>query len=119
MKNQRWRFVPICTLVFALVSLSLFLFRTAPGPNVQPDREAAAELLSGETFTEPIYPIDINTASEEELAFLPGIGPAAASAITAYRQTYGPFSSPTELTRVSGIGEATLRQLLPYITTGG
>ena len=66
-------------------------------------------LLEGEV-------IDLNTAAPEDLERLPGIGPAKAEAIAAYRAEHGPFQSVDHLTEVSGIGEATLETLRPYIT---
>ena len=60
-------------------------------------------------------PVNINTASVEQLASLKGIGEMKAQAIVAYRDHHGKFTSPEELTKVKGIGEATLasnRQLL-------
>lgn len=47
--------------------------------------------------------LDINTASIEELQTLPGIGPAKAAAIVAYREEHGPFDSLAQLDRVNGI----------------
>lgn len=52
--------------------------------------------------------IDLNSATEAELLRLPGIGPAKARAIVAYRQSRGPFASVEEVLRVPGIGPATL-----------
>ena len=48
-------------------------------------------------------PLNINTATEEELELLPGIGPVRASAITAYRQQNGPFTTIEEIQNVPGI----------------
>lgn len=52
--------------------------------------------------------INLNTATEAELLRLPGIGPAKARAIVAYRQSRGSFASVEEVLRVPGIGPATL-----------
>ena len=60
--------------------------------------------------------IDLNTAAPEDLERLPGIGPAKADAIAAYRTEHGPFRTVDQLMEVSGIGEATLEALRPYIT---
>ncbi|MBI5966904.1 MAG: ComEA family DNA-binding protein [Deltaproteobacteria bacterium] len=63
-------------------------------------------------------PININTASVEELDTLPGIGPKMARAIFEYRETYGKFASPEDLLLVPGIGPKKLSALLPHITVG-
>lgn len=59
----------------------------------------------------PVTPLDLNRATEAELLRLPGIGPAKARAIVAYRQTRGSFASVADLVRVPGIGPATLAGL--------
>lgn len=58
-----------------------------------------------------IVPINVNEASIEVLTELPGIGPSKAQTIVANREANGPFSSLEDLTRVSGIGEATVERL--------
>jgi len=50
----------------------------------------------------------INTASENELLSLPGVGPALAGRILAYRDEIGSIDSFDELDKISGIGEATI-----------
>jgi len=48
--------------------------------------------------------LDLNSASAEELQTLPGIGPAKARAIVAYREAHGPFANVEGLLAVPGIG---------------
>ena len=62
------------------------------------------------------YPLDLNSASEEELARLPGIGEKRARDIVEYRIQNGPFSSVQDLLNIDGIGQKTLDSLLDYIT---
>jgi competence protein ComEA len=52
--------------------------------------------------------LDLNTATEQELEQLDGVGPAIAANIVAYRQEHGGFGSIDELDEVSGIGDAKL-----------
>lgn len=56
-------------------------------------------------------PVNINTADVEELDELPGVGEATARAIVEDRETNGPFSTPEDLMRVSGIGEKKFARL--------
>lgn len=49
--------------------------------------------------------VNINTASSDELEKLPGIGPSTAQKIIADRSSNGPYETPEELKRVSGIGD--------------
>ncbi len=60
--------------------------------------------------------ININTASEEDLQTLSGIGPAKAAAIVEYREAHGGFQSLEELLNVEGIGEYTLSLIVTEIT---
>ena len=69
------------------------------------------------TFVEQ-EPVNINSATIDELILLPGIGPALAQRIADYRSEYGPFGSIKELERVSGIGPQTVEDLLDEAVAG-
>ncbi len=65
-------------------------------------------------------PVDINTATADELAAaMTGVGPSKAAEIVAYREKNGPFGSVEELAEVKGIGEKTVESNLENITVGG
>lgn len=61
--------------------------------------------------------VNLNSATEEELVALPGIGPSKAKAIIEYRSTH-PFQSVEELKNVRGIGDHTLESLKGKIQVG-
>jgi comEA protein len=63
-------------------------------------------------------PININTATAQELAQLPGIGPSTAQKIVEYRQQIGKFTSIEQLLDVPRVGTLTLQRITPYITLG-
>lgn len=60
-------------------------------------------------------PLDLNRATPAELQTLPGIGPALASRIVAFRAQHGPFAKPEDLKKVSGIGDKTFARLAPRV----
>ena len=55
--------------------------------------------------------LDINSATADQLDALPGVGPATAAAIVAYRRDHGPFSAVEQLLEVRGIGPSKFEQL--------
>lgn len=87
---------------------------SAPDPALE---EAPAEGERPDSLL-PNEVIDLNAADTYDLDRLPGIGPAKAEAILAYREEHGPFQSVDDLLSVSGIGEVTLENLRPYVTAG-
>ena len=100
------------TAVFIALALVIhFTGRTGPAQGGYSVRTWRWEESSGQPAV-----IDINTADEETLQQLPGIGPALAERIVADRTANGPYASADDLTRVSGIGEKTVEELRPYVT---
>jgi competence protein ComEA len=92
MKNVLSRFAAVLALAALLAAL--------------PARPASA---AGE--------VNINTASQEELVALPGVGPAKAKAIIDYRTAH-PFKSVDEVKNVRGIGDHLYESLKGKITVG-
>jgi competence protein ComEA len=76
---------------------------------------AAAATAPGLPGTVPAPPVDLNTATLEQLDTLDGVGPVTAQKILEYRQQHGGFGSVEELGQVSGIGPKTLAALRDHV----
>lgn len=63
--------------------------------------------------------VNINTASEEQLALLPRVGPSLAKRIIEFRDANGRFKAREDLMLVRGIGESTYQLLEPYVVVDG
>ena len=61
--------------------------------------------------------VNLNTATQEELLALPGIGPSKAKAIIDYRTAH-PFKSVEEVKNVRGIGDHMFESLKGKISVG-
>lgn len=79
-------------------------------PGVAPEAAAAPGASPGTPM------VNLNTADADQLDTLPGVGPVTAAAILQWRAEHGAFSAVEELLEVSGIGDATLADLAPFVT---
>ena len=61
-------------------------------------------------------PVNLNTATAEQLATIPGVGPKMAERIIDYRQKNGGFKKIEDLMNVSGVGEKSFLKMKPLIT---
>ena len=60
--------------------------------------------------------VNLNSATQADLELLPGVGPVTARSILTFRSENGAFTSVDELLEVSGIGDATLAEIAPFVT---
>jgi comEA protein len=66
----------------------------------------------------PAAPINLNTATSDELQQVPGIGPVTAEMILQMRKSYGPFKSVDDLRAIRGIGPKRLEKMRKYLVAG-
>lgn len=77
---------------------------------------ASASKSSDNSATAVSYPINLNTATVEELVSIDGLGESRASAIIEYRDYLGGYTSVEQIKEISGIGDATYAKFAPYLT---
>jgi competence protein ComEA len=75
------------------------------------DAPAVPRTTSGSGAAKAGEPVNLNTATAEQLDSLPGVGPVTAAAIVAWRDANGKFSSVDQLGEVDGIGPTRLEKL--------
>jgi competence protein ComEA len=87
--------------------------RAAAGAGAGAAPAAGASTASADT---PAAPINLNTATLEQLDTLDGVGPGIAKRILDYREQHGGFRRVEELGEVPGIGAKRLATLTPLVT---
>ena len=75
----------------------------------------AAGPLAGAKKKLPAHPIDLNTATLQQLEELPGVGPVTAQKILEFRAKSGPFKSVNDLLAVPRISKSKLAKIRPYV----
>lgn len=113
------------TLILISVALiligAILVFVAVKSPRVydEPNPTDATQSVNAETLDithEHIFPININTATADELTMVNGIGDTKAKNIVAYREEHGPFNSVEELKEVDGIGDTLYEQIAGSLT---
>jgi comEA protein len=64
----------------------------------------------------PAAPVNLNSASAEQLEQVPGIGPATAKSIIDFREKSGPFKRVEDVLAIRGISKRALERMRPYLT---
>jgi len=104
-------------MLAATIALAAFaLVGSMPGPAESPLPVVdSTEVGWGVAAQEEIRPVDVNSATAEDLQKVPGIGEALARRIIEFREEHGPFERIDDLLNVRGIGTASLEKLRPYL----
>ena len=113
------RFEAIAGLLYIETKSSLPA-ETAPPTETQTSDSAAPApsepaIAAATTTLSVTYPLNLNTATFEELCTLPGIGEVMARAILEYRTQNGAFYNRRQLLNVPGIGEQRLEAIADLV----
>lgn len=93
-------------VVTLVLTVCMVVSGFAPGLVSAADQVVAADVAA----------VNLNQASAAELQVLPGVGPALAERIVAYREAQGPFESVDQLAEVKGIGAKSLEKIRGSLT---
>ena len=107
LKRAEWLAIAI-TAAFLLVVLGIHIGHRSTGvPVTVETSQRAAETAAPVRASAPEQSgiVNLNTASQEELETLKGVGPVLAERIVTYRGENGPFQRVEDITRVQGIAE--------------
>ena len=110
------------TAAFLCVLIGVAVGRYTTGNYVVLPQDTSPDLVSTqtpETAASNTNLININTANKVQLMTLPGNGETLAQRILDHRQEHGPFARIEDLSKVNGIGDGKLDDLLDKITVGG
>ena len=125
--RKNWQMAALLALAVLTAVFSVGFFagrKTVPyalsAETERPVQESAQEQTQSAPEAEdddsPSGPINLNTATLDDLMTLPRIGEKLAQRILDYRAQYGRFSAPEQLMDVDGIGEATFENLKDFVT---
>jgi competence ComEA-like helix-hairpin-helix protein len=114
-------FTLLCALAGCVV-LASKSFKPTPIAKANSQKEASAireRLVKADHSSAPRnrtgVELDLNAASEKDLARLPAMGLALAHAVIQDRSAHGPYSSVSDLARVKGIGPKRLKSLSAFL----
>ena len=94
--------------LIAVIGTELYIYAV----DRQPPKGYSAE----EIAALKIEPVNINTASVDELSALPGLSEKQAQSIIDYREENGRVRSAEEIINIKGISENTYQKIALYIT---
>ena len=112
-KTKRGRGIAIT----ALASLALLLAtaaQAAPRAGADEGKPKGADAKASHSAS----PVDVNSATVEELMAVKGIGVSLAQRIVEFREKNGPYKDVDDLLKVQGIGEKSLDRIREFLSVG-
>ncbi len=115
MKSKLTLGIGIATILLAAIYVGIYIGRVSSG-NVVNSNSVTENTNTVPEESQKIPPLDLNTATLEELCKVPGITYPIANQILQYREKYGYFVDVDELLEIEEISASLFQQILPYIT---
>lgn len=115
--RSRVRLIAILAVVVAYLLLAFWLRPEMAGPLSGPLTDLH-DSVSDRFHKHPDHPIDLNTATAEELQQLPGVGPSTAAQIIHFREQSGPIRRPEDLLALPRFTRKSLDRIRPYVVVG-
>jgi len=115
----------LATAVLALVSPATAEARRTVAPTTKASKSRSAKAANdaprtvGKNGRVLVGVLNINTANEDQLQLLPGIGPTKAERVIAYRSKRGSFKRVKDLRRVKGFGYKTVKKISAHLSVKG
>ena len=106
----------LCIFILVGSGIRLYQNKWKPLPKIQETYDPGIEKGLKARSDYFNHKISLNSASEEELMRLPGIGPVIAQRIIQYRNRYNNFKSIEEIKKVKGVGEKTYQKIESSLT---
>lgn len=109
---MRRSLIAVRVSIAACLATGLLVLGTTPAGSAapEPSKRAGGSPSQGEAV------VDVNKATAQELANVPGIGPSIAGRIVEFREKNGPYERLEDLMKVRGIGEKSFQKLRPHLT---
>lgn len=117
MKSDKKQSLVMVGIVLLIVA-GIMMCVSFSAPRVYENKEYSSSsktALTTEESTEIDFPLDLNTATAEELAAIDGISGEDAYAIVKYREKIGKYTEINEIMNIKGIGKTKYNKLLPYV----
>lgn len=114
----------VCVGMLVISGIMIYVSLTSPrvydedtlNETTQAVQNVNNENLVYSSSNELTFPVNLNTATVDELSAINGVGEKRASDIIAYREQIGKYKSVDEIKNIKGIGDGLYEQIAPYLT---
>lgn len=113
MRSHKSKYFNTCTIIIKLTAVVVLSVFALLGCAKAPQQGLKAQTIDNSVAER----LDLNRATAQEIAGLPGIGPQLAQRIVEHRERFGPFRDPREVLLVRGMSDARYRAIRDLVTS--